>query len=122
MAFRSIVETTRENQASDMAWPCKESDKNLEAEPKPLQELPDTVQHQHSFKFYSAYTYDEKRHTVYHSEFEGTVDYIFYTNDSIHLKGRLELYSVDYKKAIGFLPNALIPSDHLPLISCFEFK
>jgi mRNA deadenylase 3'-5' endonuclease subunit Ccr4 len=80
--------------------------------------------HQHSFQFCSAYddTHDRNRYsTTYHDGFQGMVDYIFYTKGHLHLRGFLQLVNVDETKIMGPLPNVLIPSDHLPLMSCFEF-
>jgi len=81
--------------------------------------------HQHSLEFCNVYDMQDQNQysTTYHSKFHGIVDYIFYTKDHIRLRGFLQLAKTeDIVETIGPLPNILIPSDHLPLMCCFEFK
>lgn len=85
----------------------------------------DSTQHlfvQHPFEFYSAYsTHYENHYSTDHTGFRTIVDYIFYTKEHLHLKGFLSLFKQKDVNIIGSLPNALIPSDHLPLVANFQF-
>jgi hypothetical protein len=78
---------------------------------------------EHPFKFSSAYTTQYSDHySTDHTGFRDIVDYIFYTEDTLQLDGFLSLFRQRDTEIIGCLPNALVPSDHLPLLAQFHFK
>jgi CCR4-NOT transcription complex subunit 6 len=55
-------------------------------------------------------------------EFTGTLDYMFYTPNTLDVTKILQLPSEQEMKEIGTLPNVDFPSDHLPLCAEFTFK
>ena len=78
---------------------------------------------EHPFKFNSAYITQYSNHySTDHTGFRDIVDYIFYTDTTLQLDGFLSLFRQKDIEIIGCLPNALIPSDHLPLLAQFHFK
>ncbi|KAK9270354.1 hypothetical protein L1049_025933 [Liquidambar formosana] len=58
--------------------------------------------------------------TNFKPAFSGTLDYIFYTEDSLKVDGLLEL--LDYESAGTGLPSPLWSSDHIALMAKFSFK
>ena len=73
----------------------------------------------------SAYAYyDHGTHPIwthYVAHFQGTLDYIFHSPNLI-VKDLLPLPDEDLVSAEVALPNAVIPSDHLPIMAEFSFN
>ncbi|KAG0148568.1 hypothetical protein CROQUDRAFT_714425 [Cronartium quercuum f. sp. fusiforme G11] len=78
---------------------------------------------QHTLKLQSAYSHrGELRFTTYKSDYQATIDYIFYSPNSLAVTGVLGAVDRrDYANAIGF-PNAQFPSDHVPILAEFQLK
>ena len=77
----------------------------------------------HSFRLKSAYEpLGELPFTTISPNFTDVIDYIWYSTPALRVKGLLgkvdELYTSHF---IGF-PNADFPSDHIPLVTKFQFK
>ena len=57
------------------------------------------------------------------SDFEGCLDYIFYSSNSAEAVQALRIPPRDALKSInGGIPNGIIPSDHVPLGAVIQFK
>lgn len=76
----------------------------------------------HSFAFKSAYEdIGELRFTNYTPSFVDVIDYIWYSPNTMRVRGLLGDIDEEYTdNFIGF-PNDKFPSDHIPLLSKFEF-
>ena len=77
----------------------------------------------HLHQLNQAYAENELSFTNFTYHFTGTLDYIFYTSDSLLQLGELGATPHEYfkkNKIIGF-PHPHFPSDHLPLLVEFEF-
>ncbi|XBW34997.1 hypothetical protein QEN19_000562 [Hanseniaspora menglaensis] len=76
----------------------------------------------HPYSFKSSYEdIGELRFTNYTPSFVDVIDYIWYTPNHLRVRGLLGDFDKEYTdKFIGF-PNDKFPSDHVPLVSRFEF-
>ncbi|POO03985.1 Endonuclease/exonuclease/phosphatase [Trema orientale] len=63
---------------------------------------------------------NEPQFTNFTPWFSGTLDYIFYTADSLRVEGLLEL--VDRESLGAGIPSTLWPSDHIALMANFRLK
>ncbi|KAL3672486.1 hypothetical protein V7S43_001784 [Phytophthora oleae] len=89
---------------------------------------PDTV-FSHELDFASAYAQSpdykctgEPKFTIFHSGSKGTVDYIWYTRNSLHCHGVVEMIPAGLLFKHGELPTLEHPSDHLSLIADFSLR
>lgn len=78
---------------------------------------------QHSYKLESSYVpIGELPFTNYTPGYEGAIDYIFYTKNTLNVTGVLGEIDKQYlSKVVGF-PNAHFPSDHICIMSEFNVK
>lgn len=80
----------------------------------------------HSLYFESVYPHvDEEGNaevTTFHSEFKGTVDYIFYSKELIKNIGYLKLLKSSVLDELHRMPNPFLPSDHVSLLALFEWN
>ncbi|SPC64413.1 related to CCR4 - transcriptional regulator involved in carbon catabolite repression [Ustilago sp. UG-2017b] len=78
---------------------------------------------QHSYKLESSYApVGELSFTNYTPGYEGGIDYIFYTKNTLNVTGVLGEIDKQYlSKVVGF-PNAHFPSDHICIMSEFKVK
>lgn len=78
---------------------------------------------QHSYKLESSYVpIGELPFTNYTPGYEGAIDYIFYTKNTLSVTGVLGEIDKQYlSKVVGF-PNAHFPSDHICIMSEFNVK
>ena len=78
---------------------------------------------QHSYKLESSYApIGELPFTNYTPGYEGGIDYIFYTKNTLNVTGVLGEVDKQYlSKVVGF-PNAHFPSDHICIMSEFKVK
>ncbi|ODV83581.1 hypothetical protein CANARDRAFT_29809 [[Candida] arabinofermentans NRRL YB-2248] len=78
---------------------------------------------QHPFHLKSSYEcINELPFTNFTPTFTELIDYVWYSTPTLSVKGLLGAMDSEYtKKFIGF-PSPDCPSDHIPLISRFEFK
>lgn len=78
---------------------------------------------QHSYKLESSYApIGELSFTNYTPGYEGGIDYIFYTKNTLNVTGVLGEIDKQYlSKVVGF-PNAHFPSDHICIMSEFKVK
>lgn len=76
----------------------------------------------HSFRLLQAYSTDVMPYTNYTYDFRGTIDYVFYSRDTIRPLGVLGPLDQEWFRQNQVLgcPNPLVPSDHLPLLVEFE--
>lgn len=77
----------------------------------------------HPFQFKSAYsTIGEMPFTNFTPTFTEVIDYIWYSTQTLEIKGMLGKIKDEYiTNLIGF-PDQVHPSDHIPLFSEFRFK
>lgn len=78
----------------------------------------------HPFKLSRVGKENELPFTNYTFDFEGVLDYIFYTKEELVVLGELGPVDVDYlkkNKVVGF-PHPHFPSDHICLVVEFDFK
>lgn len=59
--------------------------------------------------------------STYTPEFEGTLDWIFYSSDSIAMAHLWQMYPRE-TLAQPAMPSLLFPSDHIPIVAEFRFK
>ncbi|KAG7195003.1 Glucose-repressible alcohol dehydrogenase transcriptional effector [Scheffersomyces spartinae] len=78
---------------------------------------------QHPFKLKSAYdNMEELPFTNFSPGFTDVIDYIWYSTNSLQVRGLLGKVDMDYvNHCIGF-PNADFPSDHIPLVTNFAIR
>ncbi|GAA6064625.1 hypothetical protein JCM10212_006070 [Sporobolomyces blumeae] len=78
---------------------------------------------QHKFNLKSAYSHiNELPFTNYTSGFLETIDYMFYTSQSMGVTGLLGEVDRSYlEQTVGF-PNAHFPADHISLLAEFKIK
>ncbi|KAL5992402.1 Endonuclease/Exonuclease/phosphatase [Asimina triloba] len=60
--------------------------------------------------------------TNFTGKFTGTLDYIFYTEDTLVVDGLLELLDADVLSKNSALPSPIWPSDHIALMGSFRIK
>jgi CCR4-NOT transcription complex subunit 6 len=78
---------------------------------------------QHPFQLKSSYDrIGELPFTNYTSTFVGVVDYIWYTNPSLIVRGLLGEIDPEYIARVPGFPNIHFPSDHLALMAEFGVK
>lgn len=77
----------------------------------------------HKLALKSAYSHiGELNFTNYTPGFQGVIDYLFYTTNSLSVTGLLgEVDSTYLGKVVGF-PNAHWPSDHISVLAEFKWK
>ncbi|KAI9485944.1 MAG: Endonuclease/exonuclease/phosphatase [Benjaminiella poitrasii] len=77
----------------------------------------------HNLSLKSSYSHvGELDITNYTPEYKGTLDYIWYTNNTLEVVSLLGGIRQDYlDKVVGF-PNAHFPSDHIPLMAEIRIK
>lgn len=80
------------------------------------------LNYNHPFNLASAYKKDIMPYTNYTTQFKAIIDYIFYSQNSIHLLGVLGAFDRNWFKEnrIKGLPHVNFPSDHLPLLVKFK--
>ena len=77
----------------------------------------------HPFKLNSAYAMmGELEFTNYTPNFTGVIDYIWYSVNSMEVKGLLGNVDEQYLRRVPGFPNAHFPSDHLALKAEFGIK
>ena len=77
----------------------------------------------HNFTMKSAYTREEElEFTNYTANFRGIIDYIWYSANSLQVRGLLGDVDKDHVRTIPGFPNWHFPSDHLALKAEFEVK
>ncbi|KAI4217140.1 MAG: hypothetical protein LQ351_000449 [Letrouitia transgressa] len=77
----------------------------------------------HPFSLKSAYSgAEELSFTNYTPNFAGVVDYIWYSTNSLQVRGLLGNVDPTYLKKVPGFPNYHFPSDHLALRAEFGFK
>ena len=76
---------------------------------------------QHPFLLKSAYN-DELSFTNYTPNFQGVLDYIWYSHNNLQLKGLLGNVDLEYLRNVPGFPNHHFPSDHLPIRAEFAVK
>ena len=77
----------------------------------------------HPFNLRSAYSgADELKFTNYTPDFQGVVDYIWYSTNSLQVRGLLGNVDAEYLRKVPGFPNYHFPSDHLALRAEFGFK
>jgi CCR4-NOT transcription complex subunit 6 len=82
---------------------------------------------QHPFSLRSAYsvldgTPDELPFTNYTPGFQGNIDHIWYSTNTLELTALLGPVDPDYMKLVPGFPNYHFPSDHLSLLAEFAVK
>ena len=77
----------------------------------------------HSFSIKSAYNgTQELSFTNYTLNFTGVIDYIWYSTNSLEVRGLLGNVDLDHLRKVPGFPNWHFPSDHLALKAEFEVK
>jgi CCR4-NOT transcription complex subunit 6 len=77
----------------------------------------------HPFSLKSAYSHiGELRFTNYTPDFRQTIDWVFYSTQSIQVTGVLGEVDTEYMRRVPGWPNHYFPSDHLPLMMEFSVK
>lgn len=77
----------------------------------------------HDFLFKSAYSeIGELPFTNFTPNFVEAIDYIFYSTSALDVKGLLGPMDPEYAKQIIAIPDAVNPSDHIPIMTEFQFK
>ena len=76
---------------------------------------------QHPFLLKSAYN-NELSFTNYTPNFQGVLDYIWYSHNNLQLKGILGEVDLDYLRNVPGFPNHHFASDHLPIRAEFAIK
>ena len=77
----------------------------------------------HPFKLRSAYDLiGELSFTNYTPNFTGVLDYIWYSHNTMEVKGLLGDVDENYLRSVPGFPNEHFPSDHLALKAEFELK
>ncbi len=77
----------------------------------------------HPFKLKSAYNdTEELTFTNYVPHFAGVLDYIWYSTNTLSVRGLLGNVDAEYLKRVPGFPNPHFPSDHLPLKAVFSVK
>ncbi|KAI8825151.1 Endonuclease/exonuclease/phosphatase [Fimicolochytrium jonesii] len=84
----------------------------------------------HHFSLKSAYSHlntaacpgGELEFTNFAPGFKGTIDYVFYSTNSLEVTGLLSCVDKEYISRVVGLPNAHHPSDHLPLVVSLRAK
>jgi len=88
----------------------------------PFKILPDTSALQHGLPLSSAYgAYGEPKFTNYTGHFLGVLDYIWHSKPHLYPTSCLVIEEEPQLKKEVALPNAQFPSDHLPLVSEFDW-
>lgn len=64
----------------------------------------------------------DKSLTLYGSDYQGIIDYIFYDKDNTDMTKMIELTRIDELEQLGSCPNELVPSDHFPIVYEFSLK
>ena len=81
----------------------------------------DGIAHQFSMK--SAYNgTDELSFTNYTPNFSGVLDYIWFSTNSLQVRGVLGDVDLEYLRKVPGFPNHHFPSDHLPIKAEFSVK
>ncbi|DAZ93888.1 TPA: hypothetical protein N0F65_004735 [Lagenidium giganteum] len=87
------------------------------------------AQYTHKLGFASAYAQNpddkctgEPKFTSFHQGFKGTVDYMWFTQASLHCHGVLEMIPAGILWKLKELPSAHLASDHIPLVADFSFR
>lgn len=77
----------------------------------------------HDFSFMSAYKeIGELDFTNFTPNFIEAIDYIFFSTPSLEVKGLLGPMDKEYAKSNIAIPDAVHPSDHIPIMAEFKFK
>ena len=76
---------------------------------------------QHPFLLKSAYN-NELSFTNYTPNFQGVLDYIWYSHNNMQPKGILGDVDLEYLRNVPGFPNHHFPSDHLPIRAEFAIK
>jgi CCR4-NOT transcription complex subunit 6 len=77
----------------------------------------------HRFPLKSAYSHiGELPFTNYTPGFHGSIDYLFYTTNSLSVTGLLGELDREYMKRVVGFPNAHLPSDHVSVLAEFKIK
>jgi len=84
-----------------------------------------SIQFGHPLKLSSAYeacSGKEPEYTNYTDEFKGTLDYIFFSSESLAVLAISEVDAESHLKQETALPSSTRPSDHLSLVAAFTFR
>ncbi|CAK0810661.1 unnamed protein product [Prorocentrum cordatum] len=87
--------------------------------------LLDSINFGHHLKLSSAYeacSGREAAYTNYTELFKGTLDYIFFSSDSLGVLAISEVDAESHLRQETALPSSTRPSDHLPLVAAFTFR
>ncbi|EEB07455.2 CCR4-Not complex subunit Ccr4 [Schizosaccharomyces japonicus yFS275] len=77
----------------------------------------------HTFSLKSAYSANnDLPFTNFTPGFSGTIDYVWYTNNSLEVTGLLKGVDPDYLSTVVGFPNPHFPSDHICLLAEFKVK
>ncbi|KAF2400091.1 transcription factor [Trichodelitschia bisporula] len=77
----------------------------------------------HPFALKSSYSHiNELQFTNYTPGFSGVLDYIFYSTNTLQVRGLLGEVDGEYLQRVPGFPNYHFPSDHLALLSEFSVK
>jgi len=77
----------------------------------------------HPFKLKSSYAnIGEMEFTNYTAAWQGVVDYIWYSTNSLQITGLLGEIDRNYLQRVPGFPSWHFPSDHLPLLAEFVVK
>ena len=77
----------------------------------------------HPFKMKSAYSgTDELSFTNYVPHFSGVLDYIWYSNNSLQVRGLMGNIDENYLRKVPGFPNHHFPSDHIAIKAEFALK
>jgi len=79
---------------------------------------------EHGLDFESAYKVilgEEPTQTTYTGSFQGTLDYVWYSNRSLIPLSVLDVHPMSELKREVAMPSLRFPSDHLPMLSRFRF-
>ena len=77
----------------------------------------------HNFKLKSAYSHiGELPFTNFSPGFTDVIDYLWYSTSSLQVKGLLGKVDEEYALHLIGIPDAHLPSDHIPLVTKFQIK
>ena len=76
----------------------------------------------HPFKLRSSYEGEELSFTNYVPSFQGILDYIWYSRDTMSVRGLLGSIDEEYLRKVPGFPNFHYPSDHIALKAEFAIK
>ena len=92
--------------------------------PKERAKRKDILLHTHQTPLVSAYESIGDPYTNFASVFNGTLDYIFYSNSSLSVTSLLEEVNADSPplQKYKYAPNPIMPSDHIPIMATLALE